>query len=96
MVRSDLPRGVQAAQIVHAAGESVDRPVDEGTHAVVLTVPSESGMARLADELRRVGVTFTSIFEPDPPYFGALMALGLAPRRKEILRRHLSRLPLLK
>ena len=81
---------------MHAAGESVDRPVDPGTHAVVLTVPNESGMVRLADDLRRVGVAFTSVFEPDPPYLGALMAIGLAPRRKEILRRHLSRLPLLK
>ena len=96
MVRDDLPRGIQAAQIVHAAGASVDRPVNEGTHAVVLTVPSESGMARLVDDLRRVGVQFTSVFEPDPPYLGALVAIGLAPRKKGGLRRHLSRLPLLK
>jgi peptidyl-tRNA hydrolase len=96
VVRSDLPRGVQAAQIVHAAGESVDRRVEEGTFAVVLTVPDERALVRLADQLRQSGVAFTAIFEPDEPHLGAMMALGLAPGRKEAIKRHLSALPLLK
>jgi peptidyl-tRNA hydrolase len=87
---------VQAAQIVHASGESVDRRVEEGTFAVVLTVPDESALARVADRLRQAGVAFTAIFEPDAPFGGALMAIGLAPARKESLRRHLSALPLLR
>lgn len=95
-VRADLPRGVQAAQIVHAAGESVDRRVEEGTFAVVLTVPDERALVKLADELRRADVAFTAIFEPDPPHDNAMMAIGLAPARKESLKRHLSALPLLK
>ena len=70
--------------------------MDEGTYAVVLTAPSESALARVADQLRLAGVAFTAIFEPDAPYDGALMALGLRPERKESLRRHLSALPLLK
>ena len=49
-----------------------------------------------ADDLRRAGVQYTAIFEPDAPYNGALMALGLAPARKGAMRRHLSKLPLLK
>ena len=51
---------------------------------------------QLADNLRRVGTTFTAIFEPDAPYEGALMALGLTPGRKEVVGRALSRLPLLR
>jgi len=96
IVRADLPRGIQAAQIVHAAGESVSGPVPEGTYAVCLACPNERALVKFADELRQKGVHFTSIFEPDAPYDGALMALGLAPRRKEELRRHVSALPLLK
>lgn len=96
IVRADLPRGVQSAQIVHAAGESIDTRVPEGTHAVVLTAADERRLVQLADALRTAGVEFTAIFEPDPPFDGALMALGVAPRRKEELRRHLSALPLLR
>jgi hypothetical protein len=95
-VRSNLPRGLQAAQIVHAAGESIREPVDEGTHAIVLTVRDELALALLADRLHAGGVSFVRIHEPDPPYDGALMALGLVPGRKEVLRRYLSALPLLK
>jgi hypothetical protein len=81
---------------VHAAGESVDGPVDEGTFAVVLTVPDERALVRLADQLRQAKVAFTAVFEPDEPHLGAMMAIGLRPARKEILKRHLSALPLLK
>jgi peptidyl-tRNA hydrolase len=95
-VRADLPRGIQAAQILHAGGESIEHRLPSGTYAVVLTVPSERALVHLADDLRRAGIEFTAIFEPDAPYDGALMALGLAPRRKEVLRRVLSNLPLLR
>lgn len=46
--------------------------------------------------LIRAGIPFVPIFEPDAPWDGALMAIGVCPGRKEALRRHLSRLPLLK
>ena len=93
-MRADLPRGIQAAQIVHAAGESSPGNLPEGTYAVVLTVPDEDALMAVAARLIRVRVHFTPIFEPDRG--GELMALGLAPRRKEELKRHLSQLPLLK
>lgn len=96
MVRRDLPRGIQAAQLVHAAGESAPGNLPEGTHAVVLTAASESDLARLAAKLDAYGIGFTRIHEPDAPHDGALMALGLHPRRKEEVRRYLSNLPLLK
>jgi peptidyl-tRNA hydrolase len=93
IVRSDLPRGVQAAQIVHAAGESVEARVPEGTYAVVLAVPDERALVRLADQLRQAAVPFTVIFEPDMD--NQLMALGLRPGPKDELKPHLRHLRLL-
>lgn len=95
-MRRDLPPGVQAAQICHAAGESSPGNLPPGTYAVVLTAPNERALVQLADRLRLAGVRFASIFEPDAPHDGALMALGLVPARKEVVRRHVSSLPLLR
>jgi len=96
IVREDLPLGVMAAQLVHAAGESSPGNLADGTYAVVLACPDEATLERLAVRLLRAGVAFTAVREPDPPYCGALMALGLAPRHKSELQRHLSDVPLLK
>jgi len=87
---------VQAAQIVHAAGESSPGNLPPGTYAVVLAVDNERALARAADVIRQRGVNFTVLFEPDVPFDGAMMAIGLAPGRKEALRRHVSSFPLLK
>jgi peptidyl-tRNA hydrolase len=96
IVRADLPRGIQAAQVCHAAGESSPGGLGPGTYAVVLAVPDEVSLAREEARLRAAGVALTAVHEPDPPYHGQLMALGLHPRRKEVLRRHVASLPLLK
>lgn len=82
--------------LVHAAGESSPGNLSSGTHAIVLSVPNELELARAADRLERVGVQITRIHEPDAPHDNALMAIGLAPGRKESLRKHLSCLPLLR
>jgi hypothetical protein len=95
-VRADLPRGIQAANIVHAAGESSPGGLPSGTHAVVLTVPDELTLQRVAAKLAAANVAFVRIEEPDAPWDGALMALGLVPARKEDVRRLLSSLPLLR
>jgi hypothetical protein len=96
VVRGDLTRGIQTASVIHAAGESSPGNLSSGTFAVALTVPDERALVKLADDLRRAAVAFTLIFEPDKPYDGAAMALGVTPRRKGELRRHLSALPLLR
>lgn len=96
IVRGDLPRGIQAANIVHAAGESVPHRMSDGTHAVVLTVPDEPSLVAARERLVLACVPHKPIFETDPPYSGQLMAIGVEPGRKEDLRRHLSSLPLLK
>jgi len=41
-------------------------------------------------------LAFVTIHEPDEPYRGALMAIGIVPARKEGLRRHLASIPILK
>lgn len=82
--------------IVHAAGESSPGDLPHDTYAVVLAVPDEAALAREAAQLEKAGVAFVPIAEPDAPWNGALMALGLRPARKEVLRKHLSCLPLLR
>lgn len=93
IVRRDLPLGVLAAQVVHAAGESSDR-VPSGTHAVVLAVPDEHALARTASKLAEAEIPHVLIAEPDAPWSGALMAIGLEPTTHN-LRSVLGRLPLL-
>ena len=95
-MRRDLPLGVISANLVHAAGESSPGNLAEGTYAVVLQVPGEPELLALAERLERAGLRPVRVVESDPPYAGQLMALGVPPARKEILRRHLSSLPLLR
>ena len=97
IVRSDLPRGVLAAQLVHAAGESSPGDLEEGTHAYVLSVPDEMSLKEVSARLSRACVPHILITEPNAPYHGQAMAIGLQPtQRKEDLRKHLSSLPLLR
>jgi hypothetical protein len=96
VVRADLPRGIQAANLIHAAGESSPGNLPPGTHAIALVVPDEAALWRLEHALRHAHVEFSAIIESDAPYTGQLLAIGVSPRRKEEVKRHLSSLPLLK
>lgn len=78
IVRDDLPLGTLAAQVIHAAGESSDR-VPSGTHAVALAVPNERALARIEQRLIEHDVPHAAIREPDLPWSGALMAIGIRP-----------------
>lgn len=96
VVRDDLPRGVLAAQLIHAAGESgAGQP---GLYAVALAVRDESELLRIEDRLRFYEIPHRAIREPDAPWCGQLMAIGVVPmaRDERSLRRVLQRLPLLK
>ncbi len=96
MVRSDLPRPVQVVQAVHAAGESADPLPQSGTHAVVLGVPDERSLLRVAERLERRGLRLHLIREPAPPFHGAATAIGLPPTRdRRAVKRVLGRLNLL-
>jgi peptidyl-tRNA hydrolase len=87
---------LQAAHIVHAAGESSSGALPKDTHAVVLTVKGEPELQALAQRLERAGVPHVLIDEPDAPFFGQATAIGIVPARKEAVRRQLSSLPLLR
>jgi hypothetical protein len=87
---------VLAAQLTHAAGESSPGNLPSGTRAIVLAVDGERELVRLEACLRQAGLAHVAIRESDPPWSGALMAIGLAPvRGPGLVRRVLGRLPLL-
>lgn len=95
IVRADLPLGVQLAQTVHAAGESSPGDLPSDTRAVMLHVAGAEELLALEAKLRAAGVTFTSIREPDMPWDGQIMAIGLKPCiRTKALRKLMSGLPL--
>ena len=96
IVRADLPLGVLAAQLVHAAGESSPGNLPPSAYAIVLAVPDESALTRLAVRLGATGVRFKAIREPDVPWNNALMAIGVLPALRSELRRHFANLPLLR
>jgi hypothetical protein len=96
IVRADLSRGIQAANLVHAAGESSPGGLPSGTYAVVLAVPDESALKAVAARLKLAAVGHVLVVEPDAPFNGALMAIGLVPGPREVIRRLLSSLPLLR
>lgn len=97
IVRADLPRGVLAAQVVHAAGESSPGNLPPDTTAVVLAVDDEAGLELLQASLGDAGIAHRAIREPDAPWDGALMAIGLLPLSdRGRVRPYLRRLPLLR
>lgn len=93
IVRADLPIGIIAAMIAHAAGESSPGSLPEGTHAIVLSVPDEATLHALLARLTLSGLAWHPVYEPDAPYFGQLMAIGVAPVLRSIGKRTLSSLP---
>jgi peptidyl-tRNA hydrolase len=97
IVRQDLPRGIQAAQLIHASGHSARVGLlPEGTYAIALSCRDEGELRTLSERLKAAGLAHHLIHEPDSPYGGALMALGLEPNYKSKFRRYLSNLPLIK
>jgi hypothetical protein len=78
IIRQDLPAGTFAAQLIHAAGESATG-VESGTFAVALAARDEAHLEFIEAKLRRLSIPHHSIREPDAPWFGALMAIGLEP-----------------
>ena len=60
-------------------------------------VDSEPELALLAERLELAAIPHVAIREPDPPWSGALMAIGIPPLvDARAARRVLARLPLLR
>lgn len=80
---------------MHAAGESAQSTtVPPNTHAVVLACPDEAAILAAEEKLLQNGIEITSIREPDAPYFGQLMAIGIKPQPRKKLRKLLAYLQL--
>jgi len=79
ILRRDLPLGVFAAQLIHAAGESAGGDLPNNTFAVALGARDEAHLEFIEAKLRRLSIPHHAIREPDDPWNGALMAIGLVP-----------------
>ena len=77
VVREDLPKGVLAAHVAHAAGES--GPAPPGSIAVVLGVPNEAELLAIAARLTARSVPFTLIRENAGQFDGQATAIGVVP-----------------
>lgn len=95
VVRTDLPHGVICAQIVHAAGETGGN-LPKGTIAIALSAEDEESLLSIEKKLIQCGVPHIAVREPDAPFFGALMAIGVCPGPKSKLKKLFSNLPLIK
>lgn len=101
ITRRDLPPGLQAANLIHAAGESSPGNLPPETHAVALTCPDEASLRALSAVLTANGVRHRAIIEGDcscesTPYDGQLMAIGVEPQHRGGVKKFLSSLPLLR
>lgn len=97
VVRGDLPRGVLAAQLIHAAGESSPGELPDGTHAVALEARSLEELQTIESKLKERGIPHQAIREPDAPWDGELMAIGIEPVEDRcVLKKVTSSLPLLR
>jgi hypothetical protein len=85
IVRDDLPAGVVAAMIVHAAGESAAKFNNDddgrfrGATAIVLSVPGLLELGALSDTLKVNHIQRVEVSESSAPYTGQLMAVGVVP-----------------
>lgn len=96
IVREDLPIGAQFAQAIHAAGESSDGPLPSGTYAYALGCRNEDHLIEIQRRLWDAEIPCTVIHEPDAPYNGEAMAIGIWPTtNRDQVRRVTSDLPLL-
>lgn len=81
--------------MVHAAGESAQNTVVPlSTHAVVLAALDEQTILAVEERLVRAGIEIFAIREPDEPWNGQLMTIGIKPQSREKVRKLLSNLPL--
>lgn len=85
--------GIAAAQAAHAAAESIQTlPVPADTFVCVLRADTSEEIEKLSTVLRDADIFHTVIREPDEPYNGAAVALGVEPTERERVRSFLAHL----
>lgn len=99
IIRDDVAPGVQLAQTIHAAGQSAQvagaLPASPPTIAVALAASPEA-LAKLARALADADVRHVLVHEPDEPWCGALMAIGMVPAPRALVCRYVAHLPLVR
>jgi hypothetical protein len=85
-----------AAQLIHAAGESSPGDLSSGTFAIALAAKSELQLLAIEKRLISQNIQHSAIRESDDPWDGQLMAIGIAPCDRSIVRKEVSQLPLVK
>lgn len=96
IVRRDIPFGAQAAQLIHAAGESSPGRLGEGTFAIALHAKDEAHLRAISAQLTLEGIVHKCIVEDAAPYSGQLMAIGCTPGPRWKISKHMSNLPLVR
>lgn len=102
IVRRDLPLGIIAAMVTHAAGESAvlyKSPMGvpfNGCTAVVLEVKNEKELDDVIMRLFDANISHIRVRESSPPYLGATMAIGVVPLERELMGDTLAHLQVLK
>ena len=87
-VRRDLPLGVMAAQLTHAAGESAARYQDpedgrfKHAIAVVLEAKNEDALHKVQRKLWVHNIQYVTIEENEGPYKGQMTAIGIVPAER--------------
>lgn len=84
------------AQMIHAAGESSPGNLPEDTFAVALSAKSEMELLALEKKLIAKKIPHAAIREPDAPWCGQLMAIGIAPCDRSLVKKEVANLALLK
>lgn len=96
IVRADLPVGMIAAQVAHAAGVGSVRHPPE-VHVVVLAARNEDHLRSISQKLLELEVAQTLVEEVDLPYMSQAMSIGLElVRDRHFVNLALSSLPLLR
>ena len=85
-----------AAQLIHAAGESSPGNLSSGTYAIALAAESEIQLLAIEQRLISQNIPHAAIRESDDPWNGQLMAIGIAPCDRSVIRREVSQLPLIR
>lgn len=102
IVRRDLPLGVCAAMITHAAGESAPlyQDPEDGRFrhavAVVLEAKNEHDLLKIDEYLYSNYIQRVVVTESGGPYDGQTMAIGLVPIERDLVASKLAHLQTLK
>lgn len=99
IVRDDLPPGIQAAMIVHAAGSSAQLPAASRATPPTVAVALHASLDELVALHRALverDLPHVLVREPDEPWRDAPMAIGVVPMPRVRVRRLFAHLRLVR